>query len=60
MTPRRWLLLLAVLIGLGAAGWALSPEPEAPPEPVAAEDEEEGMTDEETEELMRTIGYVQQ
>jgi len=51
--------MLTLLVGLGAAGWMLFPEPEPPPEPVVVEDEE-GMTDEETEELMRTIGYVQQ
>lgn len=58
MTPRRWMLIFGLLVGLGAAGWALYPEPEVVPEPIAEDDE--GMTDEETEELMRTIGYVQQ
>jgi len=51
--------MLGLVIGLGAVGWMLYPEPEEPLEQVAAE-EEEGMTDEETEELMRSIGYVQQ
>jgi len=52
------MLIFGLLVGLGAAGWALYPEPEVVPEPVV--EDEEGMTDEETEELMRTIGYVQQ
>jgi hypothetical protein len=51
------LVLLLAAVG-GAAAWALQEEPPAPTE--VAEVEDTGMTDAETEELMRAIGYVQQ
>lgn len=62
MPRQRLPLLLAtalVLALLGGAGaWLLWPEPPPPEEP-AAEDKDTGLTRDETEELMRTIGYVQ-
>lgn len=45
-------------LGGGIAAWVLWPEPEPEPEEVA-EDKDTGFTRDETEELMRTIGYVQ-
>jgi len=58
-TPARIgaLVLLLAAVG-GAAAWALREEP--PPPTEVAEVEDSGMTDAETEELMRAIGYVQQ
>ena len=51
------LIMTVVLIVGGATTAALWPEPEPDePEPVA---EDTGMTRFQTEELMRTIGYVQ-
>lgn len=59
MSRRLW-LALGVLVGLTGAGIAswlvLAPPPEAPPEPVAADADP---SREQTEDLMRTIGYVQ-
>ena len=47
---------LVLCIG-GVAAWAMWSEPEPEPEPVV--DGDTGMTRAETEDLMRTIGYVQ-
>lgn len=48
-----------LLIAVGVGGWfAMDEEPPPPPETADAADT--GMTDAETEELMRAIGYVQQ
>jgi hypothetical protein len=49
-------VLLAVAGGATAALW---PEPDEPEEPEVAEDKDTGMSRFQTEELMRTIGYVQ-
>ena len=49
-------LLLAVVGGIAA--WALWEDP--PPPTEVAEVEDTGMTDDQAEELMRAIGYVQQ
>lgn len=57
-TPMLVAGALAVLLVAGGATWALWPEPPPPDEPEAA-DQDTGMTRDETEELMRTIGYVQ-
>ncbi len=56
---RRWLILVSIgaVVGL-AAWWFRSEESEAPT--VVEEVEDTGMTPEQTEELMRAIGYVQQ
>ncbi len=59
MSRRLWLALglLVGVAGAGVAAWfVLAPPPEAPPEPVAAEGDP---SREQTEDLMRTIGYVQ-
>lgn len=63
VTPsRRPLLVGAALLALGLVGaavaWLAWPEP-PPPEPEAVEDGDTGLTREQTEEMMRTIGYVQ-
>ena len=53
-----WLGLACLLLSLGGVtAWALWPEPEPEPDPVV--DGDTGMTRAETEDLMRTIGYVQ-
>jgi hypothetical protein len=49
-------LLFLFLVAAGAT-WVLWPEPE--PEPVPFEDADTGMTRLQTEEMMRSIGYVQ-
>ena len=49
---------LLLTVGGGVAAWALWPEPEPEPEEVT-EDKDTGLTRDQTEELMRTIGYVQ-
>ena len=49
-------LLLAVVGGTAAALW---PEPEEPEEPEVVEDNDTGLNRFQTEEMMRTIGYVQ-
>lgn len=62
MHPRTPMLIaggFAVLLVAGGITWALWPEPPPPDEPDEVEDKDTGMTREETEELMRTIGYVQ-
>lgn len=51
--------LLSALLLAGGGAWMLWPEPEPEPEPEALEDTDTGMTRHETEELMRTIGYIQ-
>lgn len=58
MSARRLGLIAAVLLAIGGLAWALYPEP--PPEPPPVAEDDSGMTDAEAEELMRTIGYVQQ
>ena len=47
---------LWLLVGGGA--WMLWPTPD-PEEPPAVEDSDTGMTRTQTEDLMRTIGYIQ-
>ena len=49
-------VLLAVAGGTTAALW---PEPDEPDEPEVAEDNDTGLSRFQTEEMMRTIGYVQ-
>lgn len=49
-------LLLVVAGGTTAALW---PEPEEPDEPEVVEDNDTGLSRFQTEEMMRTIGYVQ-
>ena len=50
--------VVVVLVAVGAGvTWAFWPEP--PPADPPAEPSDTGMTDHQTEELMRTIGYVQ-
>ena len=49
-----WIAL--ALLALGGLAWALRPAP-TPPAPRA---EDSGMSPAQTEELMRSIGYVQQ
>ena len=59
MSRKFWLFAALATASVAAAGgWFLwedtpEPEPEAPAE-------DSGMSEERTEELMRTIGYVQQ
>jgi len=58
-TPARiGALLMLLAVAGGAVWWALQEEP--PPPTDVAEVEDTGMTPDETEELMRAIGYVQQ
>ena len=53
----RILLTIAVLaIGGGATAWTLWPEAE---EEESFEDKDTGLTRDQTEDMMRTIGYVQ-
>ncbi len=55
-TKLPWLLLPLLLGTGGAVGWwKLRP----PPPPAVTEGEDTGPSREETEELMRVIGYVQ-
>ncbi|MEC7242484.1 MAG: hypothetical protein VXW32_14710 [Myxococcota bacterium] len=49
-----WILFLGVALNGAACGWFGGEEPEA------EEKEDTGYTVEQREELMRTIGYVQQ
>ena len=49
-------VLLAAIGGTTAALW---PEPEEPEEPEVVEDNDTGLNRFQTEEMMRTIGYVQ-
>jgi hypothetical protein len=57
MQSKRWIVATAILVLSAGAGWwfTRSVEPE-----VVGEKEDTGYTLEEREELMRTIGYVQQ
>ena len=48
--------LLFLFLMVGCVAWALWPAPEPEPEP---EDADTGMTRLQTEEMMRSIGYVQ-
>jgi hypothetical protein len=57
MKPKPIILLSFLLIASGAT-WALWPEPEPEPEP-ELEDIDTGLTRMQTEEMMRSIGYVQ-
>ena len=60
-TSRRPLIVAAALTsGLiaGLVAWVAWPDP-PPPEEEAAEDADSGLSRDETEEMMRTIGYVQ-
>lgn len=50
---------LSALLLAGGGAWVLWPEPEPEPEPEALEDKDTGLDRFETEELMRTIGYIQ-
>lgn len=62
MDNRRWILLAATaaVLLLGGAAWMFREPP--PPDEIAEEvsPEETGLSPEAQEELMRTIGYVQQ
>lgn len=60
MERRFAIVLVVLLIGVGGGlAWWLKPEPE--PEPVVEQGfRDTGMTAEAREELMRSIGYVQQ
>ena len=49
--------LLGGMVLVGGGAYLLWPKPE--PEPAALEDNDTGMTRFQTEELMRTIGYIQ-
>lgn len=54
----KFRLSLLFVIIVGGIGFVLyTPEPE--PEPIEEPDTDTGLTRHETEELMRTIGYVQ-
>ena len=62
MSPTRKLVmalcgLTVILVGVGA--WLLNEEPEPEPDPEIAEAAEDDPSREETEDLMRKIGYVQ-
>ena len=57
--PMIVVAVLGVLALIGGGAYLLWPEPEPEPEPAALEDNDTGMTRFETEELMRTIGYIQ-
>ena len=52
----RAALAAVLVVGVGGAAWWLQPEPEE--EPVEVKDDT-GLTRDETEAQMRTIGYVQ-
>ncbi len=57
--PARLGVIVSLLaVAGGVTAWALHEEP--PPPTEVAEVEDTGMTDDQTEELMRAIGYVQQ
>ncbi|MEL6345424.1 MAG: hypothetical protein AAFV53_20115 [Myxococcota bacterium] len=56
------LIILSVVLLAGIGGgvtYALWPDPEPDPEPDPQAEEDTGMSRFQTEELMRTIGYVQ-
>ena len=55
MRTRLFLLLVVIVGGIGYAIY----EPEPDTLPVEEKDTDTGLTRHETEELMRTIGYVQ-
>ncbi len=60
--PKPAIIAVVVLLlaaGGGVAAWMLWPDPEPDPEEDVAEDKDTGFTRDQTEELMRTIGYVQ-
>ena len=62
MSPTRKLVMALTGLGLvlaGAVAWMVIEEPEPEPEPEVAEAEEADPSREETEDLMRKIGYVQ-
>ncbi len=52
--------VLALLVLAGSGAWWALQEGDPPPPADVAEVEDTGMTPDETEELMRAIGYVQQ
>ena len=55
MKIRLFLLFIVIVGGIGYAVY----EPEKAPLPIEEKDTDTGLTRHETEELMRTIGYVQ-
>jgi len=56
----RWALgLMLVIGGAGGVWWLSRPEPPPPAEADIAEADEKDPSREETEDLMRQIGYVQ-
>jgi hypothetical protein len=52
-------VVLGVMVLISGGVYLLWPEPEPEPEPEALEDKDTGLDRFETEELMRTIGYIQ-
>ncbi|MCK6503722.1 hypothetical protein L6R53_10040 [Myxococcota bacterium] len=58
-SPRLWLLGLALLVGAGGALGAWRWWAGRAPAPVEEADGDTGLTREQTEEMMRVIGYVQ-
>jgi len=61
LLERRFAVILGLVVLAVAGGVAWWTEPEAEPEPVAEHGfRDTGMTAEAREELMRSIGYVQQ
>ncbi len=61
MDNRHWLLLtLIAVFVLGSGAWWLTHEPDVVEVADEVPPEETGMSDEAQQELMRSIGYVQQ
>jgi hypothetical protein len=50
---------LSTLLLFSGGAWMLWPAPEPEPDPEALEDQDTGLDRIETEDLMRTIGYIQ-
>ena len=52
-------IVVVLLLAIGGAAARFWPEPDEPEEPEAMEDTDTGLNRFQTEEMMRTIGYVQ-
>jgi len=63
MKKKSWAITLAVILLGAVLGWTLNRDRSAEESDVVVEEQEKkdtGYTEEQREELMRTIGYVQQ